>query len=401
MIENIPPDANSSSNTAIIVPTNNRTVSFYGLENIWTQDYSKNFPDFDLKTFLTVSPYGSKILNYYQTNDRLTDFLRNKLVDMIITQLYPYIIKHRLTHSQYNILCSKILNLFPSECSHTYYLSGERLHSSAVQAKGKLVYKSHNILYRSPDKTYVRKRKNSTVDPNETLKKRDRENTEGEKNAMTWLKHNRKPWDEVMRHWQSTFDIRTCGNFNTVAEFIINWPIIADPRAASLIEADFKCMYPDSKVVLQLAVLPRIIPPRGRKKDGKNHWKCSTTEAVHGILVHATIPGDIERQIENQVNRALKRKIFRHVQPYLLAEGPQLSQIQNIYLVIDKIHFHLESALKGLDTLFKCFFVLHTEYPVQSEHIWHIIQQVVYGIDIPPEKISSNIVDVVSFVKLD
>lgn len=93
MIENIPPDANSSSNTAIIVSTNNRTVSFYGLENIWTQDYSKNFPDFDLKTLLTVSPYGSKILNYYQTNDRLTDFLRNKLVDMIITQLYPYIIK--------------------------------------------------------------------------------------------------------------------------------------------------------------------------------------------------------------------------------------------------------------------------------------------------------------------
>lgn len=56
-------------------------------------------------------------------------------------------------------MCAKILNLFPNECGNVYYQPGRRDNNLAIQAKGKLVDKMRNLLYMSPDKVYVRKRK--------------------------------------------------------------------------------------------------------------------------------------------------------------------------------------------------------------------------------------------------
>lgn len=40
-----------------------------------------------------------------------------------------------------------------------YYKSGQRINNLAVQARGKLVDKVRNLLYKSPDKVYVRKKR--------------------------------------------------------------------------------------------------------------------------------------------------------------------------------------------------------------------------------------------------
>lgn len=92
-----------------------------------------------------------------------------------------FFIFSRLTHDQYNIICAKILNLFPNETAQTYYYSGERVNNLAVQAKGKLVYKAHNILYHTPDKSYVRKRKKPLTSDSDNSSKNiiNTEETEG------------------------------------------------------------------------------------------------------------------------------------------------------------------------------------------------------------------------------
>lgn len=68
-----------------------------------------------------------------------------------------------MTHIQYNFITSKILNLFPNESSSTYYISSVSKNSSPtgkpILAKGKLIDKCRNMLYKSSDKCYVRKRK--------------------------------------------------------------------------------------------------------------------------------------------------------------------------------------------------------------------------------------------------
>lgn len=77
-------------------------------------------------------------------------------------------------------------------------------------------------------------------------------------------------------------------------------------------------------------------------------------------------------------------------------EGPQLTQIRNTYIVIDKIKCHFSSTLKGLDTLFKCFFAFNIEYPVESAYIWYVIQKVLYGIPIPEGKVTGQIIDLLN-----
>lgn len=40
-----------------------------------------------------------------------------------------------------------------------YYKSGQNINNLAVQARGKLVDKVRNLLYKSPDKVYMRKKR--------------------------------------------------------------------------------------------------------------------------------------------------------------------------------------------------------------------------------------------------
>lgn len=52
---------------------------------------------------------------------------------------------------------------------------------------------------------------------------------------MTWLKHHREPWAEVLKKWELTFDLRQSGEFNNVVDLVGTWPVIGDPRAVSLV----------------------------------------------------------------------------------------------------------------------------------------------------------------------
>lgn len=76
----------------MVIPRENRVTSFCGIKEMF-QDHAfqPNFPDFDLKTLLSVSPNGDNILKYYKDNDCLNSTLRNKLVDIIGRHLYKYI----------------------------------------------------------------------------------------------------------------------------------------------------------------------------------------------------------------------------------------------------------------------------------------------------------------------
>lgn len=63
---------------------------------------------------------------------------------------FNYIVKHRLTHSDYNLLTTKIVTLFPKDCVSTYYVQGvpkkQSPHNRLIIAKGRLVDKCRNLL---------------------------------------------------------------------------------------------------------------------------------------------------------------------------------------------------------------------------------------------------------------
>lgn len=95
----------------------------------------------------------------------------------------------------------------------------------------------------------------------------------------------------------------------------------------------------------------------------------------------------------------MARKINCEIQPYLLIEGNK-TNVKNIYIVLDKIHFKCDSTLKGIDILFKCFFALNIKYPPQSEHIWTIIERGLFKINVT-EKSLPYIDDIIAVFKDD
>lgn len=48
-------------------------------------------------------------------------------------------------------------------------------------------------------------------------------------------------------------------------------------------------MFPDAKIVIQLLLLPHLIPPKGRIRIKKEHYKPSISECKDSIISHAKV----------------------------------------------------------------------------------------------------------------
>ncbi|KAK4885067.1 hypothetical protein RN001_001338 [Aquatica leii] len=53
-----------------------------------------SFPNFDLATLLSTSPFGLSVLNFYKENNNLDHTRRNRLTDIIIKHIFNHIVKH-------------------------------------------------------------------------------------------------------------------------------------------------------------------------------------------------------------------------------------------------------------------------------------------------------------------
>ncbi|CAG9855336.1 unnamed protein product [Phyllotreta striolata] len=124
--------------------------SYFG-DNIDKILYRPKFVDFDLKTILLTTPMGNSILKFYEVNNMLDNTRRGRLVDIIVKHLYKHIINYRFNHDEYTILSAKIIQLFPTEVTATYYVQSIAKRNSAsgkhVLAKGRLVDKCRNLIF--------------------------------------------------------------------------------------------------------------------------------------------------------------------------------------------------------------------------------------------------------------
>lgn len=103
--------------------------------------------------------------------------------------------------------------------------------------------------------------------------------------------------------------------------------------------------------------------------------------------------GDIDHVIQTQKTKAAARKDT--VQPYVLIQGP-LQNFSQIYIVIDDVKYHMQSAAKAFDLLFKIYHVFHAKYPQVAEHLHIIIQKKVYQVHTAYDTVPPYIVDVLN-----
>lgn len=89
------------------------------------------------------------------------------------------------------------------------------------------------------------------------------------------------------------------------------------------------------------------------------------------------ITGDVSKVRESVKLAALQNN--QTVQPYIILVG-KLEKIQEIYFCLDSTLFQLNTVLEAIDVCFKAFFVFQLHYPVDSQHIWFLIQRGIYEI---------------------
>lgn len=128
----------------------------------------------------------------------------------------------------------------------------------------------------------------------------------------------------------------------------------------------------DSKVAIQLHLLPSLIPPRGRTRGpNKKTWKLSTSESRDSLFfIHIKTPGDIDKIKQERVDFTL--------QPYLILVGPSLNNITSALVVVNGTEYKCQSVTEAVNFCFKLYQILDANYPQESRHLWYLIQWLVF-----------------------
>ena len=66
--------------------------------------------------------------------------------------------------------------------------------------------------------------------------------------------------------------------------------------------------------------------------------------------------------------------------PHIFLLGERIKP-QQIFVVVNSRALEKPSVFKALDTCFKLFYVMDTEYPWQCAITWELIQKIVYQLD--------------------
>lgn len=70
-------------------------------------------------------------------------------------------------------------------------------------------------------------------------------------------------------------------------------------------------------------------------------------------------------------------------QPYIITVGPSEEQIEFFYVCINTTLYTLPSLFEAFKTCFNTFHVFNAQYPVESRHLWLVIQKILFEIHTP------------------
>ncbi|KAJ8911123.1 hypothetical protein NQ315_003298, partial [Exocentrus adspersus] len=402
---------------------------------------TKSITDFDLKEVLTSSAIGKALLNWYAIKGGFDSTRQGYLVEIIATYFFK----------------QKHYELFPCEISEAYYLPpvkkrDSRDNKSGV-AKGKLVDKFRNKLTFLREAGLLPSRGEHSDKENQISRiypskmKKRYENADPKTTAsLIWLQNNKEPWQEVLFHWDNTFDYRrrrilSETNQLTLNEIFLKFSVLSEPLGLNLVSKDFDKIYADKstlfyqnweknifklikirkqfvvsdtdKLLLELldtgnlekdyfhylmvTLLASLLPCKARHLcANKKQWKPRTVDSREGLILRAELPGDVETVIQRKKEKLNKLDV--PIQPYVIVERSGTT-IRKVYVYINEQLFQVSTVLKAIDTCFQCYHVFNLRYQFESEHMWAFIQHSMYELRTKWDSTIPNILDIVNKVK--
>ncbi|KYN04942.1 hypothetical protein ALC62_04175, partial [Cyphomyrmex costatus] len=201
-----------------------------------------------------------------------------------------------------NEIAEKIARLivadFPTEVTSTYYVSPIRKKESPIKksipARGKLLN-----LWRN--RTMAIKKLKNVITPMHSTNGSDENNVNDEDRdiqaSIHWLQTNQTPWELVFQHWHNTFNSRRA-NIETIDKWEAFFHRLTsniklnqkDDQLQLLMETlQDTNINEDSKVAVQISILPHLLPPKKMTRRKNKFWKPSIWNAKDSIIKHAVV----------------------------------------------------------------------------------------------------------------
>lgn len=117
---------------------------------------------------------------------------------------------------------------------------------------------------------------------------------------------------------------------------------------------------------------------QGTSKKKSLSWKPTTVEAREGIIVRVNVPGDLDHVVEEKRTKMSKMGI--RLQPFVIACGQDILQLDRFYVCIDNVSYEASSLLEAIHILFQFVIRFNVGYPVESENFCYFIQWGLYCI---------------------
>ncbi|XP_076279767.1 uncharacterized protein LOC143208808 [Lasioglossum baleicum] len=398
----------------------------------------------DVEKILLSSRCGRTILNNFKEKS-LPRRVRNDLLELLVDSLMNRSTGQLRSNDFYH-LAADIVKVFPKEDIHSYYVPPVSKKNSANNksrsASGKLVEKYRNRMQRLKYFTESEDVKRQLGNQNEPSKG----TSEVVAQSVEWLQKNNEPWNLVKTHWEVTNRLRKkefiAGTTEKLTNIFNKWRVLHHPEAWNLIKNDFAAWEPDSvisiadqwprfifsllkvcpiqknnkierakeilaildridneddKAIAQMILLPYMIPPRGRVRTKKEHWKPSMKEAEESFVVHVQTAADIANARSDRIEAMSLRKLT--VQPYIIAVGPSLGSIEAFYVSVDEVLYKVPTAFDAIDVCFKTFHVFNISYPSESHHLWYLIQRQLYKLETKFDRPIGYIIDVLTALR--
>ncbi|CAG9772730.1 unnamed protein product [Ceutorhynchus assimilis] len=272
--------------------------------------------------------------------------------------------------------------------------------------KGKLWHRYHNIrkaikLADSHRITENKENEDQYENPFETIGTRDETSK-----LLDFLKVAIEPFVKVLEAWEATFKMRrSLYAKKSILDVFRDFPCLRLDSGIQLLEIDFNLRYGD-RIDVIYSTFPKVrnaildeakerkikldthyedpnlnaiislvylFPPITLKKSRKGgNWRPTRSEILDSFFMLVDNFDEFQERISMR-----RAKLSQHnltMQPFAVVIGGS-----NFFIQIEDQSFKVDSALRTLELTFKMFYALDLGYPCESEHIWLLIEEILFN----------------------
>ncbi|GAB0086763.1 uncharacterized protein DMENIID0001_131510 [Sergentomyia squamirostris] len=353
---------------------------------------------------------GKVLQECYKKEGYIPSMEGTKLCDYLIAREYEQLGERQefvIPKSRLLQLRDQILEEFPNEKKEIYFIPFEK--ATLTSAKGKL-YQAFNGF----------KKKMGLTKPHKKKTPRD-ETTGNGYDALEYVKNHLSPTVVMKKYWKES-RVRRLENFNTLEEYLQDFPILSTQSGYEYFFLDFDEKYPNSESTFQdnwsstnadllkyavsqekkaralkttlkdvheelagLYVLAHYLATSAYTCDDardentketkkKKRTKFTREEVTRGLFIYATECNGLLDKVSKHFSRKDKA-------PILAFSGDHLGDLSNFNVAISKdTMFSFESVLQALDAYMKICIVCKSTYPAATAPIWSYLEKYVFQI---------------------